>query len=342
MKTVDIKKHLKYLLICALFTPIWGLIIKVELNISYLIPTFVMMFIMIEILGPISERLFTYKADNSGQPKLQKKITLIYLNRLLLFYLIIIVLMVFVLSFYVVLLHFLKGYGWPDLPSIFIQSIDLIKMTAIALFFTIPIFFFIPWQESMKREFELREQNLIFQNETLSSQVNPHFLFNSLNTLSSLVNTDVEKAGQFINKLSLIYRYILENGKKNRVPLTNELTFIRDYFYLHEIRSEGKIFLNIDIKNADQYEIMPVSLQLLIENAIKHNMATHERPLRISVYNEYDYVVVKNNIQNMATRVASTKTGLKNLRERVRLNIGKEIIVEDDMINFIVKVPLLS
>src|SRR5690606_28598693 len=105
-----------------------------------------------------------------------------------------------------------------------------------ALFFTTPMFFFIPWQHSMKREFALREQNLIFQNETLKSQVNPHFLFNSLNTLSSLVNAQAETAAHFIIKLSSIYRYILENGSKVDVPLKEELQFIRDYFYLHQIR----------------------------------------------------------------------------------------------------------
>ena len=195
----------------------------------------------------------------------------------------------------------------------------------------------------MKREFELREQNLIFQNETLKNQVNPHFLFNSLNTLSSLVNTQTEIASHFISKLSLIYRYILENSPKVKVPLKDELAFIEDYFYLHEIRSEGKILLSIDIKESNfNYEILPVSLQLLIENAIKHNMATQGKPLIISIYIEEKNVVVKNNIQKMATQVVSTNIGLKNLNERVRLVTGKEIIVTELEGNFLVKVPLME
>jgi LytS/YehU family sensor histidine kinase len=229
------------------------------------------------------------------------------------------------------------------LSLIFKQSIGIFKLVAIALLFTTPIFFFIPWQESMKREFELREQNLIFQNETLKNQVNPHFLFNSLNTLSSLVNTHVEIAGQFIGKLSTIYRYILDNSTKVKVPLKEEVQFIEDYFYLHKIRTEGKIELNIAIKGDEyNFEILPVSLQLLVENAIKHNIATLEKPLKIAIYIEGQNIVVKNNLQKMATMVVSTKIGLKNLNERVRLITGKEIFIEETTSYFLVKVPLLS
>jgi LytS/YehU family sensor histidine kinase len=173
--------------------------------------------------------------------------------------------------------------------------------------------------------------------------VNPHFLFNSLNTLSSLVNTEVAVAGQFIARLSVIYRYILDNSSKLKVPLKEEIEFIKDYFYLHTIRNEGKIELEIDIKNSDySYEIIPISLQLLIENAIKHNMATQDKPLIINIYLEGHNIVVKNKIQKMATQVISTKIGLKNLSERIRLLAGKEIIVDELDGYFIVKVPLMA
>jgi LytS/YehU family sensor histidine kinase len=126
------------------------------------------------------------------------------------------------------------------------------------------------------------------------------------------------------------------------VPLINELGFVRDYYYLHQIRNEGKIFMTIHVSNEPDFHIMPVSLQLLIENAIKHNMASFEKPLRIEVYVEGHNIVVKNNIQKMATQTSSTKIGLKNLNERVRLITGKEIIIEESASDFIVKVPLLS
>lgn len=203
------------------------------------------------------------------------------------------------------------------------------------------IFIVLLWQSSLRREQKLREENLIFQNETLKNQVNPHFLFNSLNTLSSLITTQPETADRFISKLSSIYRYILENSQKDKVPLPSELTFVSDYFDLHKIRDEEKIVLTINAPDADRFEILPVSLQILIENAIKHNMATRESPLKISIYIENQHVIIKNNLQKMAVQLKSTKIGLKNLAERVRLMTRKVLIIEETNTDFIVKIPLL-
>jgi len=204
------------------------------------------------------------------------------------------------------------------------------------------IFIFVLWQDALKREQELREKNLVFQNETLKSQVNPHFLFNSLNTISSLVQTQPEAAGLFINNLSSVYRYILDNSQKDTVPLQAELDFIENYFDLHKVRDEEKILLGINAPGSEAYRILPVSLQILLENAIKHNIATRENQLRISVYIEDQFIVVKNNLQRKATQLPSTKTGLKNLAERVRLATSKELIIDETDDYFTVKLPLLQ
>jgi LytS/YehU family sensor histidine kinase len=203
------------------------------------------------------------------------------------------------------------------------------------------IFLVIQWQDALKREQKLREENLVFQNETLKNQVNPHFLFNSLNTISSLVQTQPETAEKFINNLSSVYRYILENSQKDKVPLHSELDFIAGYFNLHKIRDEEKIMLNVDVLDEDKFEILPVSLQSLIENAIKHNLATRDNPLRISIYIEDQFIVVRNNLQKKATQLESTKIGLKNLAERVRLITGRVLIIEETNSDFIVKIPLM-
>ena len=203
------------------------------------------------------------------------------------------------------------------------------------------IFIVMLWQASLKREQKLREENLIFQNETLKTQINPHFLFNSLNTLSALVATKPDVAEEFIHRLSTIYRYILENSSRDRVLLSEELSFIRDYFYLHQIRDEGKIQLEIKVDEADKFEILPVSLQILVENAIKHNKATRENPLLISIYIENRHVIVKNNLQRMAAQLKSTQIGLKNLAQRVSLLTGKVLIIEETNTEFVVKIPLL-
>jgi two-component system, LytTR family, sensor kinase len=203
------------------------------------------------------------------------------------------------------------------------------------------IFIFLLWQTSLRREQKLKEENLVFQNETLRSQVNPHFLFNSLNTVSALIQSQPDVAEKFINDLSSIYRYILENGQKDKIPLKLELDFITGYFNLHKIRDDGKIILKLDISEAGNYEILPVSLQILIENAILHNMATRENPLTISIYVEGKYIVVKNNLQKKATQLKSTGKGLGNLAERVRLITRRPLVIEETNSHFIVKTPLI-
>lgn len=336
--------HVKLLLFCAVFTILWGFFIKNEHSSIFLIGTFSIMFFNLEIVYFL---LTWFKKLNKkyGQKIIEtssiKKVVWINLLALLIFYIFFIALNTLAFSLFLIILHWIKGWESPDLIRIISEN-RVIKVTAIALLFSIPIALFQKWMEAMKKEYNLREQNLIFQNETLKSQVNPHFLFNSLNTLSSLVNTEVAVAGQFIAKLSVIYRYILDNSSKLKVPLNEEIEFIRDYYYLHQIRNEGKIKLEIEISNDGySYKIIPISLQLLIENAIKHNMATQDKPLIINVYLEEQNIVVKNNIQKMATQVVSTKIGLKNLNERVRLVTGKEIIVTEYEGNFLVKVPLI-
>jgi sensor histidine kinase YesM len=216
------------------------------------------------------------------------------------------------------------------------------KPTILGLTFGAVIFIIVLWQDALRREQKLREENLIFQNETLKNQINPHFLFNSLNTLSSLISASPETADMFVSRLSAIYRYILENGQKDKIPLKSELAFISDYFDLHKVRDEGKMILNIDIPDTDNYMILPVSLQILIENAIKHNMATRDNPLKIEIYIEDQQIVVKNNLQRMATKLKSTMIGLKNLGERLRLSTGKDLVVEETNDYFVVKLPLLK
>ena len=233
-----------------------------------------------------------------------------------------------------------------DLSKVFTEFIhsgikSWFKSTITGLSVGAVIFIVLLWQASLKREQKLREEKLIFQNETLQAQVNPHFLFNSLNTLSSLVSAQPEVAEEFINRLASIYRYILENASKDRVPLGVELAFIKDYFYLHKIRDDGKIQLEIETTETDNSEILPVSLQILVENAIKHNKATRENPLKISIYTENNFVIVKNNLQRMAQQLESTGIGLRNLAQRVNLITGKVLVIEETATDFIVKIPLV-
>jgi two-component system LytT family sensor kinase len=340
----SISTHVKILLICAAFSPLWGLYMN-QFNSGFIIGTFAMMILDLEIFYFILNRISVFGEKQTRKfedTHTRKQVTLFYLGVLVLFLTIALVVCTLVFGLFIIVLYLIKGWDFPHFFEIVNQLKGVIKVTAIALLCSTPISFLGWWQKALKRGYELKEQNLIFQNETLKNQVNPHFLFNSLNTLSSLMITQTEIAGQFIGKLSSIYRYILENGSKDKVLLSEEMAFIRDYFSLYEVRSEGKILLSIEVDEKADIKILPVSLQLLIENAIKHNMATLEKPLNITIYIEGENIVVRNNIQKMATQVVSTKIGLKNLSDRVRLIAGKEIIVEETANDFLVKVPLLS
>ena len=209
------------------------------------------------------------------------------------------------------------------------------------MLFTI-ILFYVLWTKSVKKGQQLTEEKLKFQYNTLKAQVNPHFLFNSLNTLSELVYQDAKKADHYIKKLSTIYRYILENEKTDFVDLDKELNFIQHYFSLQSERDSEKIFLLINIPKPEQYRIVPVSLQLLIENALKHNSYSKASPLKIKIELENTYIVVSNNIQRKNVLEESTQMGLQNLKERVELSMNKLLVWQEKEGDFIVKIPVIE
>ncbi len=298
---------------------------------------FAIVLVQLEIFMVIAKWIFTKGSYESG--KSYKRQILLKLGR---FYLIVLVISFLILfltiaiamynydqNFSSVLDHFIKF----ELRSYLISYIIGISLGAL-------IFFYLEWNNALKRESKLREEKLIFQYETLKSQVNPHFLFNSLNTLSSLVATDAQLSEQFINKLSSIYRYILENRDVELINLLKEIGFVNDYFFLQKIRDNGKINMTIDVNNAANYEILPISIQLLVENALKHNAATREKPLAIKIYQESENLIVENILQPKMHLEPSSKTGLKNLSERVKLVLHKEVQVESGNGLYKVKIPV--
>ncbi|MEZ5084405.1 MAG: histidine kinase [Bacteroidales bacterium] len=196
--------------------------------------------------------------------------------------------------------------------------------------------------ENARQLFGLQEENIISQFETLKSQVNPHFLFNSLNVLSSLIFVDQHKAAKFVRQLSKVYRYVLEYKDKDTISLKDELPFIESYIFLLKTRFDKN--LTIDLKIANEYyqkKIAPMVIQLLVENAIKHNIISIQKPLSIEIYVEGDYLVISNNLQLKSSREISSKTGLENIRKRYEYLTNRKVIVEDNSGYFIVKIPLL-
>lgn len=204
------------------------------------------------------------------------------------------------------------------------------------------LFFYIIWRKAIIREQKLlEERNLMFKYQNLKSQVNPHFLFNSLNTLSEIVYEDAKTADLYIRKLSNIYRYILEHEEVNLVPLQEEITFVQEYIDLQKIRDQDKIQLEWHATAAN-CQVVPVSVQVLVENALKHNARSVAQPLQINIFTEQDNVVVTNTIQRKSILEKSSKTGLANLSARVQLVLKRDLIVEERPHEFIVKLPMVN
>lgn len=331
-------------MVLLLFTAL-ALAIAILLQPSGLKANYIMDFL---ILGFVQVEIFLYLAGlifrNLRTASTRREITRSILAKFALFMIICFVVALLIILGYLYSQELIKGNSLSAIFSNFFRYSfkGWVKSTLAGLSLGAVIFIVVQWQDALKREQKLREENLVFQNETLRTQINPHFLFNSLNTVSSLVHSNPGMAEKFINNLSAVYRYILENVQKDIVPLQSELDFVSDYFKLYKIRDEEKIALNINVSDAGSYKILPVSLQVLIENSIKHNIATRENPLTISIYVEDHQIVVKNNLQKMATQIPSTGIGLKNLSERVRLTTGKALVVEETENSFIVKIQLLK
>ncbi len=188
---------------------------------------------------------------------------------------------------------------------------------------------------------ELQNENLTNQVKGLMQQINPHFFFNTLNTLSGLVQENSEKSELFIEKLSNIFRYVLKMQENSIVLLSEELKFAEDYFYLLKIRFEDKLFLDFQIQNLDNEKIAPLCSQLLIENVIKHNKMNRHFPVNIRINIENDYLKICNNM-NPQIIENSLGLGLANLNKRCELLTGKSIIIEKVDNLFCVKVPIIK
>lgn len=191
---------------------------------------------------------------------------------------------------------------------------------------------------------KLQKENLQSQFEVLKQQVNPHFLFNSLNVLTSLIKVDPDLAEVFTERLSVVYRNVLENKDKDLVSLGSEMDFIRAYVFLLDIRFTNKVFVNINIdeKDFDSY-VVPLALQLLIENAIKHNTFSKINPLIIELFvDENKYLNVINNLQSRKTQMMSTGIGLVNISKRYSLLSERQPVFEVTDTHFIARIPLIE
>ena len=204
--------------------------------------------------------------------------------------------------------------------------------------------FYEKWREVVDESDQLKRENLQSQLEGLKGQVNPHFLFNSLNSLSSLISDDSEKAEKFLDEMSKVYRYLLRTNEEGLTSLESEMQFIQSYFHLLKTRYGDGLEMETRINEKYHcYQIPPLTLQMLVENAVKHNMILKDSPLQILIMTTNSgKLVVTNNLQRKDRMVSSNKVGLTNIVKKYRFMKKEEISVSDDGKEFAVVVPLIQ
>ncbi len=200
------------------------------------------------------------------------------------------------------------------------------------------------WQQTYQEKEELTKAQWQIRFNSLKSQVNPHFLFNSLNALSALIEEAPEQAGRFVDELSKIYRYLLQANEQELTPLRTEIAFIESYVHLLQTRHGAGV--NVQLAVCDDWlssSLPPLTLQLLVENAVKHNVVQANRPLLIEISTtETGHLRVRNNLQLKTRQLASNGVGLTNIAAKYRMLTKTDIIVREDDGHFTVLLPLLQ
>ena len=202
-------------------------------------------------------------------------------------------------------------------------------------------FLFTKWKQSLVEQERLREENLIAKVENLKKQLDPHFLFNSLSVLSGVVYKDPSLADKFITKLAQVYRYVLDYNEEKQVLLNKEISFVEAYCFLLNVRFYNKVILKINLPDKKFY-VLPMSVQLLVENAVKHNKISENLPLNLHIYIDENILWVENVLNIKENKEDSTGIGLKNLEARYKLLIGKSIVIENKNQIFRVGLPLFT
>jgi len=212
---------------------------------------------------------------------------------------------------------------------------------AISLIFT-AVGFFQNWKDSLLEAERVRAEMLMYKYESLQNQINPHFLFNSFNVLSDLVYEDQQKAVDFIRQMSQLFRYVLDSRDKELVPIKEELEFIKAYSSLLHSRFEEKLSVQVNFEAREHEMIVPMTLQLLIENCVKHNEISTAQPLTVKISRNGEYIKVENKLQVKPGGSYSKKTGLSNIKQQYSYFTDREIVFGESKDSFSVEVPLIK
>jgi len=213
---------------------------------------------------------------------------------------------------------------------------------------TILLLMFAGWlinnrEERRRLQQEAEKQSIMAQYELLKSQVSPHFLFNAFNTLSALIEIDTRKAGAYVDQLAVLFRKVLHYKNIDSIPLAEEMELVHAYIYLQQQRFENRLHVHIDLEEAaSKMAIIPMSIQLLVENAIKHNVISQSRPLHIEIIATNQQIMVRNNLQLKSSPEASSGFGLSALSSRYRQQYQSDIIIAQTETQFSVTLPLFT
>ncbi len=216
----------------------------------------------------------------------------------------------------------------------------------ITLFVTLAIhafYFYRKIQEDRVREQRMIAGTASAKFETLKNQIDPHFLFNSLNVLSSLIEENPDNAQRFTSSLSKIYRYVLEQKDKELVSLSEELDFAQTYMKLLKMRFEDSLFFEMPSSGFDpEMKVVPLSLQLLLENTVKHNVVSEKKPLHIKIKIDGNYLSISNDLQKKDVLQERKGVGLHNIVNRYGIITNRKVLVEQGAATFTVKIPILT
>ncbi len=239
----------------------------------------------------------------------------------------------------------LKGEGLEEFMAserLSYYVVALVITLGFSVFFH-AFYFYKHWQEGKVKEQKIIAGTASAKFDALKNQLDPHFLFNSLNVLTSLIDEDPRQAQKFTTSLSKVYRYVLEQKNKDLVTVDEELQFARTYVQLLKMRFEDSIVFEIpEASSHPEAKIVPLSLQLLLENAVKHNTVTSGRPLHIRVYEEDSTLVISNNLQEKQVVRKGSGVGLRNIQQRYNILSDRKVIIEKSATTFEVKLPVLT
>lgn len=225
-------------------------------------------------------------------------------------------------------------------PGNYVVAIIITFIVSVSLY---AFHFYRAYQESKLKEQKVIAGTASAKFESLKNQIDPHFLFNSLNVLSSLIEENPDNAQKFTTSLSKIYRYVLEQKDKELVSVEEELSFAKTYMNLLKMRFENSITYELpnDFGNAEA-RVVPLSLQLLLENTIKHNVVSEQRPLHVKIFIEDNYLIIQNNLQKKEVLQDRQGVGLQNIVNRYALISERKVLIEENQEIFSVKIPILT